>query len=60
MRVSITLLAIITALGAVNPLKDIPCNAHGERCGGVGYGDCCKGLTCIVCPFLITDTLTGC
>jgi hypothetical protein len=56
MRISITLLTIIASLGAANPLKEVPCNTHGERCGGVGYGDCCEGLTCIVGAAAVVDT----
>lgn len=56
MRISITLLVIIASLGAANPLKEVPCKTHGERCGGVGYGDCCEGLTCIVGAVAAADT----
>lgn len=56
MRISVTLLTIIASVGAANTLQGIPCNTRGERCGGMGYGDCCEGLACTVSAVATTHT----
>lgn len=56
MRMSITLLTILASLGTANLPKEIPCKTYGERCGGVGYGDCCEELTCTVSAVITTNT----